>query len=269
MSRQYLVTTSHSVLLVDVEAGSTRVVHRGGGLYYGITASASHLMVAARGRMVSSDLPGSDERGRILLFGHDLAPRGELEADFALRDMHEIRWHEGRLWVTCSYDNMVAIFDGRTWRRWFPLGEPQDLPRDRNHFNSLHFEPGKVAVLAHNWGASTLNFFDIHSLAPLQSFSLGVQAHNVWEEGGEYFTCSSGEGLIVGHRGFRAVTGGFPRGIARTGGTTCVGISELAERTERDFTTGILRLYGADWQPLRECMLEHEGLVLDIRPHAR
>lgn len=259
-----LVTTSHSVLLLDLSGGRHWPIHRGDGLYYGITAQDGNIFVAARRRMVSSDKPGSEEQGHILVFDGDLKPVDAITAPFALRDMHEIAWHHGKLWVTCSFDNMVAMFDGRTWTPWYPLGEPTEARRDVNHFNSFHFEGGTVCVLAHDWGPSTLHFFDAASLLATRSIPLGVQAHNVWREGEQLFTCSSGEGCIRGTEGFQVATGGFPRGVARDRATRLVGISELKERSERDLSTGLVQVYDGDWRLRDTLAFDGEGLVLDI-----
>jgi hypothetical protein len=162
---------------------------------------------------------------------------------------------------------MVAVLDGTEWRRWFPLGEPVEEPFDRNHFNSFYFDERTVGVLAHNWGPSTLHLYDKAKLEAIRTIPLGVDAHNVWTQEGEFMTCSSREGRIVGDRGFSLETGGFPRGIARDGDMTCVGISTIAERNERDYTSGILKVYDGSWHLREEMVLTGEGLLLDVLPY--
>jgi len=263
-----LVTTSRSLLLLDADSGAFRPVHRGAGLYYGITETPRHYLVAARRRMVSSADPADAERGEILIFNRRLEQVGRWQAPFALRDMHEIRWHRKHLWVTCSHDNMLAVRlpDGR-WQQWYPLGEPAGAVRDLNHFNSLHLRGDTLWVLAHNRGASEILQFDLATRSLRQRVALGQQAHNLWRSGGRWHTCSSAEGAIVDEGGRSVPTGGFPRGVARLPCGWAVGISELAERSRRDFSEGQVAIYDAAWRALRRHPLRGEGLVLDILPH--
>jgi hypothetical protein len=229
-----------------------------------MAAGGERIYVAARRRMVSSDIPIASEQGEILVLGRDLQVRDRLVAPFPLRDMHQIAWHQKMLWVTCSYDNCVATWDGSTWQRWYPLNESPESACDLYHYNSFLFEQRRIWLLAHGWGASELLGFCPRTRALLERVRLGNQAHNIWREGESLHTCSSGEGRILGACGFSVETGGFPRGYARKNGTRYVGISELAEREERDLTEGKVRIYDSDWNPLGVISLPGEGLVLDI-----
>jgi hypothetical protein len=260
-----LATTSRSFLLVDAVTGDVQVLHRGDGLYYGIAQRDGFIFVAARRRMVSSDLPAESQAGVILVFDRSLRHVQTVEAPFALRDLHAIAFDDdGVLWATCSYDDMVARWDGHEWTRWYPLGEPAGEPRDVHHFNSLFFEGDLVWVLAHNRGPSELLAFDRRSLAFRHRVGLGVQAHDIWREAGQLHTCSSAEGRIVAEGGFEVATGQFPRGYVNTGRLRLIGLSELAERSERDFTAGAIRRYDEHWQLAGETRLEGEGLLLAL-----
>lgn len=261
-----LVTTSQSILMLDTDSGDLRTIDRGRGLYYGIARNGDKIYVAARNRLVSSQISQHDERGEILIFDNKLKHSGSLCAPFPLRDMHEIAWHGGKLWATCSFDNMIALFDGECWEQWYPLGVCADGPCDANHFNSLMFDGDQVWILAHNRGASELLAFSLHTRKLAGRIAIGNCGHNIWRENGQLFTCSSGEGKLLGDRGFMLQTGGFPRGIAFVGGIRCVGISELAERGERDFTSGKLMIFDQDWKLHKEIELHGEGLVLDMLP---
>ena len=269
-----LVTTSQSLLLVDTDSGSHTALDQGRGLYYGIAHADGKLFVASRQRAVSSDSQRESERGNILVFDRKLQPLGLLTAPFPLRDLHEIAWHEGKLYASCSHDNMVAIYDGANWEQWFPLdpaprGGSLDNgkgPGDINHFNSFFFEDDRIWVLAHNRGPSELLGFSLATRELVERINLGEMAHNIWREDGELLTCSSIDGKIVGQRGFTLETGGFPRGVAFAPGLRCIGVSAMAERKERDFTTGKLALYDDSWTLQKEIVLQDEGLVLDVRP---
>jgi hypothetical protein len=266
-----LVTTSHSLLRIEPESEVVEPVHRGMGLYFGIATDASRYFVAARGRMVSSEVPAEEERGRILVFDRALRMVDDITAPFPLRDMHEILWHDGKLWVTCSFDNMVAVFHAATarWEQWYPLGPPPGPPYDVNHLNSLAIVEGRLYVVAHNRGASELLGFDAGSRALLSRIPFGVQAHNIRQtRDGALITCSSAEGALVGANGWRHEVGGFPRGLLLGRSEIYVGISEIAERQDRDLTTARIAIFDPGWRHLRTLALPGEGLLLDIQEFA-
>jgi lipopolysaccharide transport system ATP-binding protein len=259
-----LASTSRSFLCVNMGTGERQVIHSGDGLYYGISVTYDRIFVAARRRMVSSDKPVESETGVIHVFDHDFRLIDSLIPPFQLRDMHGIAYHEGVLWVICSYDDMVARWDGLEWTKWHPLGVHADCIHDAYHFNSIYFEGDVVWLLAHKRGLSELFGFSKQTLELQSRVQLGVQAHDIWRENGSLSTCSSGEGLIVSQNGFSLHTGQFPRGFMRTGDYSLVGLSELAERHQRDYTSCLIRCYGNHWSTLGEVPLDDEGLILAL-----
>ncbi len=261
---ELLLTTSQSFLLLDTESGRATRLDGGNGLYYGIARHGDHLYVAARKRLVSSEVPSADERGEILIFNRQLRRCGALRAPFPLRDLHEIAWHDGKLWATASHDNLIAVYDGARWEQWYPLGGPG--VGDQNHFNSFMFEDGLVWILAHNRGPSELLAFSLADRALVQRIMLGNCGHNMWREHGQLFTCSSAESRLLGDQGFLLDTGGFPRGVAFDAHNRCVGVSALVERKARDFTNGKVLVTDRAWRPRHEIALADEGLVLDLMP---
>ena len=267
---ELLVTTSHSLLRVDTRSGEARPVHRGLGLYFGLATDGERWYVAARGRMVSSEVPPAEERGRVLVLGRGLEVEREIHAPFPLRDMHQILLHRGRLWLTCSFDNQLAIHDlaSGAWEAWQPLGRPAEPPYDVNHFNSLAVIDGDLWVLAHNRDRppSELLRFDLATRALLSRTPFGRQSHDIVPCGGHILGCSSAAGELIRTDGWRLPTGGFPRGIATLGAETFVGISEIAERRERDLGAGAIAVYDEQWRRIRDIPLPGEGLVLEIRP---
>ena len=266
-----VVSTSHSLLLVDPASGEFTPIHRGNGLYYGIANHDGRWYVAARGRTPSSDSPGEEERGRILVFDADWRLVEAILAPFPLRDMHEILAHDGRLWITCSYDNMIAILDLRRaqWERWYPLGETPSPPYDLNHINSLAVSGDDMLVIAHNRGKSELLRFNQASRHLLARSPFGIQSHNIREDDGRLITCSSGDGTLVDAGEWRLEVGGFPRGLLLSDRLRYVGISTIAERHERDFTDGQIAVFDEDWHLMHTITLPREGLVLDIQPFVR
>ena len=271
-STQLLISTSQSVLQMDTATGKTEEILHSEGLYYGLaTAADGHYWVGARRRKVSDPLPAREERGVLIELDQRLQPCRQLEAPFPLRDLHAIAWAQGRLWVTCSHDDLVAIVDPTTghWQQWRPLDA--EAGPDQYHYNSLYFEGDYVWVLAHRRGPSWLLAFELaaalegKTTPPLQRVVLGVEAHNIWREQDELRTCSSARGELVGERGWNVSTGGFPRGIARLdNGCWAVGVSEISERAQRDFTDGEIVLFDPQWREQRRISLPGVGLVLDL-----
>lgn len=257
-----LITTSQSFLLLDTSSGHAHVLDRGHGLYYGIAHNENKLFVAARNRLVSSDVDPSEERGEVLVFDRSLRLCERLQAPFPLRDLHEIAWHDGKLWLTSSHDNMIAIWDGQVWERWYPLGA-QDAG-DVNHFNSFMFDQGLVWILAHNRGPSELLGFSLETRQLVQTVAMGNCGHNIWREDGELYSCSSAESRLLSDSGFVLDTGGFPRGVAFDASTRCVGVSALTERKSRDFTSGKVMVFERDWSLRHEIDMAGEGLILDL-----
>jgi hypothetical protein len=260
-----LISTSRSLLLWDSETGRHRPLHQGAGLYYGMAATPDRYLVAARHRMVSSPVPPWDERGEILVFDPSLRQVDTWRAPFPLRDIHEIAWGEGRLWVSCSFDNLIALRhpDGR-WESWYPLGEPRGEPRDRNHFNSFALGPQALWIVAHNRGASEVLEFTLPDRGLRRRWYFGQQAHNLWQHGGRWHTCSSIEGCVIGQDGRRIPVGGFTRGVARLASGWLIGVSQLAERAQRDWTDGQLVQFDEHWRERARHGLPGEGLVLDL-----
>lgn len=258
-----LVTTSQSLLLLDTDSGHAVRLDSGHGLYYGLARHGDHLYVAARNRLVSSTVAPAQERGEILIFDRALRLCGALQAPFPLRDLHEIAWHDGKLWATASHDDMVAIYDGQRWEQWYP----QDCrdQGDVHHFNSFMFEDGHVWVLAHNRGPSELLAFSLDTRELVRRVELGNCGHNMWREHGQLLTCSSAESRLLGDQGFVLETGGFPRGMASDDATRCLGVSALAERAARDFSDGQVQVYDQQWRLRHTIDLTGEGLVLDLQ----
>lgn len=249
------------------------IIAEGDGLYYGWAKSdASQIWLAARRALVSNECPTESERGVILELTQT-ASNPAVWGERPLRDLHGTAYYRNRLWMTCSYDDAVAIYNPATqeWLWWQPLPRAEHAGPDQFHFNTLMMEQDRVWVLAHRRGPSWLMAFPIEAalsgqtVEPLRSVELGQQAHNIWrQDNGELCTCSSIEGALLGEHGWRLNTGGFPRGIARTAHGWVVGISELKERSARDFSDARLKFYDPGWQQVEELSLPRVGMVLDL-----
>lgn len=272
-----LITTSHTLYQLPRPgpAASPVPLSTGKGLYYGLARDhRGRYWTVARHALVSAQRPSEQEQATLLCLGPEQAGR-ELVPPRALRDAHGMAHQGGRLWVTSTLDDAVAIIDADsgacTW--WEPLPRAPQGGADQFHYNTVWFEGERVWLTAHRRGPSWLLAFDRAAAeagittAPLARIALGEQAHNVWrQEDGELCTCSSIEGVLLGERGWQLQTGGFPRGVARLKDGWVVGISALSERAERDFSDARLLFFDRAWQPTGELLLPGAGMVLDLLP---
>jgi len=270
---RYLVTTTRSILAVP-ERGRVEVVHRGKGLYYGVTFDAEQQVcyVAARNsdphgtnKFIESEL----EKGEILCFNQRLKNVGTISpSEFSLQDLHEIKWHEGRLICTSSFHDAIDVYDGSEWRRWQPLPlRDEKVKRDHFHWNSI-FVADKFYFLAHNWdrGSFISGFDELFGAETVRHENMGKAAHNIWSESGTLYSLSSEEGLVRGTDGSkRDIKAGWIRGFCQTSDHYAVGVSGIASRENRHYLDAKIIRYTKNWESLGEIVLPEEGQILDIQ----
>lgn len=271
MPRLTLITTTNHVLALDEHECFYRI-HSGKGLYYGLARDERNVYVVCRGTTIgpAEAATRARENGSVLVFdAHTLALTGELRPpDFPLRDAHGAASIDGKLFIACSYDNLIAILDLGTgrWEKWYPAADVFARDRDVNHFNTIAVHENKIVLLAHNNGPSHLLFYDPSSLDLCRAIEMGQQAHDIFRSAGEFAVCSSAEGLLVSTSGWTLRTGGFPRGVDLTGDSILVGISPLAERASRHEMSSVLRRYTPRWFHACDYLLEGVGMVLAVLP---
>jgi len=267
----FLLTTTHHVLAFDGRDRFFRV-HSGNGLYYGIAQDGPHLYIACRNQTqgpVDAAARAAESGSILILEAASLHPIAEIRpADFPLRDVHGIAHFDGKLWVTSSFDNLVAVFDttARRWTKWYPSTDVAARDRDVSHFNTIACDGESVCILAHNNGPSHLLYYDRASLDLHSVRELGRQAHDIFPADGGVGTCSSAEGMLVASTGWRLRTGGFPRGVAYGGDAILVGLSQIAHRSVRGETSGFVRRFTPQWHYAADYVLPGVGMVLAILP---
>lgn len=267
----FLLTTTHHLLAFDDQDRFFRV-HSGKGLYYGIAQDGPHIYISCRNQTQGpvDTTARAEERGSILILDSaSLLPIADLRPnDFPLRDVHGIAHFDGKLWVTSSFDNLVAVFDttARCWTKWYPATDLSARDRDVNHFNTIVSEGQSVCVLAHNNGPSHLLYYDRTSLDLTAVRELGRQAHDIFPADGGVATCSSADGMLVASTGWRLRTGAFPRGVACRDDTILVGLSQIAQRPLRHATSGFIRRFTPQWHHAADYVLPSVGMVLAILP---
>jgi hypothetical protein len=267
----FLITTTHHLLAFDGRDRFFRV-HSGKGLYYGIARNGRKIYVSCRNQIkgLENASARAAEDGSILVFdAASLQPVEELRPEkFALRDVHGIAYFDGRLWVTCSFDNLVAVFHtaSRRWSKWYPAVDPAARNHDVNHFNTIATDGDRIVLLAHNNGPSHLLFYDRSSLQLRSVLELGRQAHDIFPAAGGIGTCSSAQGLLVGSTGWTLRTGAFPRGMARGADDILVGISQVSPRVVRHEMQGVVRRFTTRWHYRSDYALPGVGMILAIQP---
>jgi hypothetical protein len=271
MTTAALVTTTHHLLAFDGHDRFFRV-HSGKGLYYGLARDRQCIYVSCRNQTTGpiDATARAAEAGSILIFDADsLLFTAELRPEeFPLRDVHGIACFDSKLWVTSSFDNLVAVFDtnARRWTKWYPSIDPAARDRDVNHFNTIVSDEERICLLAHNNGPSYLLSYDRSSLDLCSAIDLGRQAHDIFPAGGGVGTCSSADGLLAGSTGWALRTGSFPRGIAFGENAILVGLSQVAPRSIRHEMPGIVRRFTPEWHYIADYVLPQVGMVLAILP---
>lgn len=266
-----LVSTSQHLLLVA--RGDVRIVHSGAGLYFGIDQLDGRTYVACHHQVLRD--PTVDELeaqdGSILVLDGELREVAQLRSpDLRLRQPHGIAAIDGRIWVTATYDDLVAIVDPTTgrWERWEPArgaGPAKPTHDDRFHYNAIRAVGGdELQLLAHSYGHSQVLTFGRADLDLRRVDEVGVGAHDLFDLGGRTVVASSLEGALRSSDGWVRRVGGMPRGVAWDGDVLVVGCSELSERESRHRTDGRLRWLGPDGAIVRDLVLPATGQVLDL-----
>ena len=265
----FLVSTSQHILLLNTDRRTVQRIHSGRGLYYGLCLHQGRIVAGCRNRLPLEDDSGRPlERGSLVFLNHRLEVEAEANSPFPLRDLHGIASMDGSIWVACSFDNLVAIYDpaAQSWVKWYPSPDPAERDRDVHHFNTIAKIRHHLVLLAHNWGLSQAHFYSYPSLVLESIRPLGVQAHNLFFVNDSLATCSSAEGVLLAESGWRLRTGGFPRGFASAQDLIVVGLSQNAVRRERSNLDAVVRIFDPNWRFIMDYVLCGVGMVLDLLP---
>lgn len=264
VSSQYLVATSHSILLVSTADESVTPYHTGYGLYYGLTWDDTALYAACRWYPWYT-LTARIERPRLITFRPAHLPEFSL-FPYRAGGLHQIAMHDTSLVCTCSREDALLIRRDDKWERWYPSPDHSAHNRDTHHFNSVWFHNDLLYVVGHNNGPSDIWVFSWPERNLVNKFRAGHRIHNVWRHNGSIAFCNSQHGSIETVDGdVLATPGGFPRGVAISDDQYAVGVSTIANRRQRTRTSGHISLYDTSWTeqtriPLGEC-----GQVLEVR----
>ncbi len=287
---RFLVACWRGVFVYD-RGRITRLLR---GHYFGMTATdtpnlyyiTEYLRTKRRGAI-------RDERSHILrcrIEGGSLRIEGEMRFHRAGRPhwpvkVHQVRWHEGFLWVANTRQNVVwkVAPDGEIVGEWtggqrfeYDLEDAGQLvsqirsSADYHHYNSIAFHDGLVYVLAHNSAKaddsrrSFLVVLDRELREVGRREDIGKACHDVLFHDEDLYVCNSGEGTLL--KNFEPVvqTGQFLRGLARIGSILIMGGSvPRVDPTERAKSRS--RLFFVDLRTHRTICTLALGRVGDIR----
>ncbi|WDP88924.1 MAG: hypothetical protein HUN04_03925 [Desulfobacter sp.] len=191
------------------------------------------------------------------------------------RNIHQIDFIDGDLWLTDPSNNCIRIFDdkGKPKKHIYPLGRLKNGKQSPNygHLNSVFSTGDKVYVVAHNYTQysnkkSSLLILDKRSLDVVETVSdIGVCAHNTIIYGDLFLHCDSMPGQLINNREIVFTAQHFTRGLAMNHEFILLGGSMYGSKGERIGKNAFLYLLDLDFN-LR-CHWEFEGIgpMFDIR----
>lgn len=263
--RTLLVATSRYLLRLDLETEKLDVVDDKHGLYYGVSWDEERFYVAAR--WYPSWMPTSMiERPRLLVFDAALRLVEIRELPVPAGGLHQILYHDGHLFCSCSREDSFAVCHDGEWSEWHPSADPEHRGRDVHHFNSVWIDADRIFVVGHNNGPSDVWELSWPERRLVGRHRVGEMIHNVWREDGTLAVCNSGGGKVETVDGrVLATTGGFPRGVVIGPTRNVVGVSGVANRSNRWMSSGKLQVFGKDWRLEKEIGLGRCGQVTELR----
>jgi hypothetical protein len=207
-------------------------IHRGHGLYYGITWSEDTIYVGYRGSQ-------ADNVPEVVMLNRNYKQFGK--APGAFNEVHQILYVNGKLFVTATMDNAIDVVEGRKRTRvnW------TDTEEDRDHINSIFFDGEDFWVCYHSLNIkdrskkeSLVVKLDNSLTEVLEEYYVGRGIHNVFVDNEYIYVCDSSTGSlarlnIVSGNVVRVPLGPWTRGLAVTEDYILVGSSVKGPRGMR------------------------------------
>lgn len=268
----YLISTSQAFIAADDTLQTYKIIHRGSGIYYGISYNDEFVYVAARNN--NDAINGDSARTTVLVFCTETLQLRHTEefAEGVVRDVHQIFLRGKSLTLTSTGDNAIVELtaDGTHFshlRKFWPIPETPKFT-DTKHINSVVcYDEVTTFLCAHCHGASELWAIN-HSCKTAEKIAtLGRTAHNVWVQQHEYLLLDSHSGYLRGSCGTNIAIGhDWLRGIviSATTGIATIGASSVVERARRNLSDSkILRRNPSG--SITKFRLDGLGQILEIR----
>ncbi len=117
-----------------------------------------------------------------MAFNKNFAVTENLAPEFSMRDLHSIMFYDRKIWATCTFENMVAIYDtkSRNWEKWFPSPYPDARHADINHYNTLAINGDYILLVSHNKGASDIAAYSYPSSTWYRPRGSGIMLMIFW-----------------------------------------------------------------------------------------
>jgi len=273
-----VIATSWTIQEVDFDNPSTtQVVHADSGVYFGIDKHCGKYYFGMR-----NDTNGKGS-GTILVCDENLKVIEELVPSFNLPDIHQIRFFNDRLFITCTLGDRILIYDPdqKNWEWWNPIST-EDIPITPGHEdNLLHINTLTVykdhlyvGCNGHQNG-SLIHSFD-SDLNFVKEWKIGKQIHNIFFVDDVLHVVSSEDECIrrepdevvtviknvvdKGHIALNFLFAGtappdftqqeegiYPRGFIETDDSYYIGISMRCVSSQRDTGNSYIAKYDKEW----------------------
>jgi len=265
--KMLLVTTTLAAWMLDLDSGRAFQIDAGRGAYCGATFDKDRIYLACR--QASYGAERETQANTIICLDRKLRLTGLIQAPRPIRDVHQILYHRGELFVCSTYDDCVFIHNFATggWKFWLPFGPGNTSLRDLHHINSV-FVNDEIISLAGCKPQGWIATFDRKGkLLDEGKRELGNMTHNVWPTEHGTFVCSSGEGAILSTSGARLMVNprGWLRGVCRVGDQLYVGITQELHRSARSAADCSVVEVDAQGHITRCYSFLGYGMISDIR----
>lgn len=259
------LTTTQGFWIVEENNKKAWRIDCGKGVYYGLSWSDDYIFVAARQARYGGDR--MQQRNIILCFDRYLRFVENISPPSAIRDVHQIIFHGGKLYVISTFDDKIHILDvaSRKWDIWAPFEPILPEAQDQHHINSIYVHEDEIWLSGTKPKGGAARFAQ-KNLVQIEKSYVGNKPHNTWRQDGNQYVLSSDDGKICSTAGdsIAVFPKGWLRGVAYTDKGFWIGASEPADRPQRH-KSDLCLLHLVDGKIDFGLTLRKEGMVHDLR----
>lgn len=287
-------TTSNGVYLCDIAEGKVQRIlgnkqnfglSKAGILgYFGITrhAPTGCILVASRER--NNPFKALSTYVKLYLIDPISLNATLLAVINDVHDVHQIAWHDDRVFLTDTGKNRLVIYNTSNGKR--VAANIGDKRRDINHLNAVTIYEDHLYLGLNNrsiipssilklpltalCGSKDDKQFDILKAGELIVLKDAMYTHDIEaDKSGRLFACKSREGIVfnIETQGLLLEIEGWVRGLAFSPTRLCVGVSIFGDRKERhsEKADGAILVYSLpDLKQLDSLLLSKAGQVNDL-----
>jgi hypothetical protein len=301
-----LIASVGSLFAYEPKTNETWTIDRGKGTYFGISYNDDNIFVSCQ--FHKRDKPQTvetqrSEDGAILVYDYEMRLEEIIKPkDFQLSNIHQIYCYKDKLYVTCSFDNSIAVYDilKNTWEKMIPEGIAYRDQEVNCHYNSIISKDGSLWItsnLKYGFNSQFLNpdnFLEFNDSEKWETEMIKVDpntgkktgsidttrnrgarlTHNLWEEDNKWYMCGS-EGFLWDNEGNKvdlpdlkkSLIVGLPRGsiIQPVKNRKFIGVSEIAAIQDRHKGSNKILEFDFGWKLLKEYSFQNRGGLADMR----